>query len=460
VLGTQPEFVLPERLPEELTVTTPEGFAYYALHPMRYADALKEIGTIADAVVIGIRSIGTTLSAVAGAALRKSGETVKRFTVRPEGHPFDRILRWSYKQLALVREASRADAMFVIVDEGPGLSGSSFLSVAEALCDAGVPAGRIVLMPSYSPVTSRLRARDAVRRWSKFRCSPIGDGWRPQGEWMGGGRWRERFIEKKECWPGAWTTMERAKFLSLENQVLWKFEGLGPYGETSRMHARALAESGWSAPVTGVESGFIGYRLLNARRAAPRELDSERIQRIAAYCAFRAVDFACDVTKSEHDDLTAMVKVNFEREFQCSIPSLFSQLEVLRPTLCDAKMSPHEWLQSGGGRLLKLDATAHGDDHFFPGPCDIAWDLAGAIVEWNMDHRAKTLLLREYLKASGDDAAARIDAYVMAYTVFRFAWCKMAAAGMQGTDDEQRLLREYRKYSELAQRRSSVSTMR
>jgi thiamine kinase-like enzyme len=123
-------------------------------------------------------------------------------------------------------------------------------------------------------------------------------------------------------------------------------------------------------------------------------------------------------------------------------------------------MSPHEWLQSGDGRLLKLDATAHGDDHFFPGPCDIAWDLAGAIVEWNMDHRAKTLLLREYLKASGDDAAARIDAYVMAYTVFRFAWCKMAAAGMQGTDDEQRLLREYRKYSELAQRTSSVSTMR
>ena len=61
--------------------------------------------------------------------------------MRPEGHPFDRILRWSDKQLAWFAKASRADAMFVIVDEGPGLSGSSFLSVAEALCDAGVPAG-------------------------------------------------------------------------------------------------------------------------------------------------------------------------------------------------------------------------------------------------------------------------------------------------------------------------------
>ena len=26
----------------------------------------------------------------------------------------------------------------------------------------------------------------------------------------------------------------------------------------------------------------------------------------------------------------------------------------------------------------------HGDDHFFPGPTDIAWDLAGTIVEWEL----------------------------------------------------------------------------
>ena len=169
-------------------------------------------------------------------------------------------------------------------------------------------------------MTSQTAGSRCGTAMGKFRCSPIGDGWRPQGEWMGGGRWRERFIEKKECWPGAWTTMERAKFLSLENQILWKFEGLGPYGETSRMHARALAESGWGAPVTGVESGFIGYRLLNGRRAAPRELDSERIQRIAAYCAFRAVELRkrCDKVRARRFD------DHGESEFRARIPMLDS----------------------------------------------------------------------------------------------------------------------------------------
>src|SRR5215469_7075367 len=47
-----------------LSISSPEGFCYYALHPLDYVDALKEaqIPSLAVAVV-GIRSIGTTLSA-------------------------------------------------------------------------------------------------------------------------------------------------------------------------------------------------------------------------------------------------------------------------------------------------------------------------------------------------------------------------------------------------------------
>ncbi len=42
--------------------------------------------------VLGIRSIGVTLSAVACAALRLRGIECRRFTVRPTGHPYDRKL--------------------------------------------------------------------------------------------------------------------------------------------------------------------------------------------------------------------------------------------------------------------------------------------------------------------------------------------------------------------------------
>ncbi len=46
----------------ELTVSRPEGFAYYALHPLDFADLVSTPGFHAPcAYVVGIRSIGTTL---------------------------------------------------------------------------------------------------------------------------------------------------------------------------------------------------------------------------------------------------------------------------------------------------------------------------------------------------------------------------------------------------------------
>src|SRR5437588_857049 len=48
-------------LPQEAELSAPEGFAYYALHPLAYADVLETLQPLpANIVVIGIRSIGTT----------------------------------------------------------------------------------------------------------------------------------------------------------------------------------------------------------------------------------------------------------------------------------------------------------------------------------------------------------------------------------------------------------------
>src|SRR5579871_206568 len=54
----------------QLSISTPEGFAYYALHPLAYADVMRRIPACDHLLVVGIRSIGTTLSAVAAAAAR------------------------------------------------------------------------------------------------------------------------------------------------------------------------------------------------------------------------------------------------------------------------------------------------------------------------------------------------------------------------------------------------------
>src|ERR1700749_1042144 len=87
-------------IPEQLTISTPEGFAYYALHPLAYADVLDRIPLSAkDLVVVGIRSIGTTLSAMVAAAARLRELQTQRFTIRPLGHPYNRRTEFSPEQI-------------------------------------------------------------------------------------------------------------------------------------------------------------------------------------------------------------------------------------------------------------------------------------------------------------------------------------------------------------------------
>ncbi len=449
---------LPVRLEAEYTIGTPEGFAYYALHPRQYADvafkivrsshtALGKAGA-PSVVVIGIRSIGTTLSAMTSAALRAKGLQVERFTVRPEGHPFDRKVRLTPAQSHTLRTARLQGALFVIVDEGPGLSGSSFLSVGDALLAERVPAEQIVLVPSHAPHLPSLRANNAAVRWQRYQTVTLPEGRTPAGEWVGAGEWRKKTFANESEWPGAWPSMERAKFA--DDRVMWKFEGIGPYGERARSIARALASSGFAPAVVQDERGYVGYELVRGRAARVPDLNPARLQRMAEYCAFRADQCKAEVSLTQQTALATMLRVNYERGFGKKLGISWRTLPVVRPVVCDGKMSPHEWLLREDGRMLKLDATSHGDDHFFPGPCDVAWDLAGAIVEWKMDPATSEEFLRQYAKLSRDAAARRIRNYLLAYAVFRMAWTHTAAAAMNGSAEAMRLEREsedYRAYA-------------
>src|SRR5579885_143983 len=56
-------------LPATVCVSPPEGFTYYAVHPLDYAVAARTLASTRAVAGIGLRSIGTTLSAVVTAAL-------------------------------------------------------------------------------------------------------------------------------------------------------------------------------------------------------------------------------------------------------------------------------------------------------------------------------------------------------------------------------------------------------
>jgi hypothetical protein len=431
---------------EQLYISTPEGFAYYALHPFAYADVMRRIPACGNLLIVGIRSIGTTLSAVAAAAARARGIAAERITVRPQGHPYNRTAEFTSEQLAAVSRAVSVDASFAVVDEGPGLSGSSFLAVAEALERAGASTEKIFLVSAHEPNINALCAENAARRWQRFRCIPAGgEVRRPSeaNEFIGGGRWRSRLYPNESEWPDSWTNFERLKYLSLSGHDecrLFKFAGLGHYGDVVLEREKKVAVAGFGPMPRKESDGFISYPWIVSPKTSGRplsasDLSAQILARLAEYCAFRQRTFAVELS-----NLNALQKMTDHNLQELGL-DLVVELSLEHPVIADGRMQPHEWLLNCDGKLLKTDSGSHGDDHFFPGPTDITWDLAGAIVEWQMNEEQTAQFLNLYHRASEDDASTRIHGFIKAYAVFRLAYCVMAANAMNGSDEQPRLQR-------------------
>ena len=415
--------------PQQLTLSPPEGFCYYALHPLDYADLLSDQNTDAPNVaVLGIRSIGTTLSAIVAAHFKRCGITAERITVRPAGHPFDRSLSFTSKQLVWIGEHTSRSAQFFVVDEGPGLSGSSFLAVANALEAAGVPRHAITLLPSSVPDVDKLIAPNAAARWSRYRTLPLKPTRRiPPGaaEDVSGGAWRTRVFASEVDWPAVWPWTERKKYTSADGRRLFRFIGHGHYGKAELGRSEMLAEHQWGPAISSADDGFGECEWLHGARGFTADRDT--VIDLARYCAFRAEYFAHEPEPQEA--LEDMARINLERALGISVPI---ELPVERAVLADARMMPHEWLRLPDRRLQKFDAVSHGDDHFYPGPTDIAWDLAGAIVEWDLNLESRNLLLSQYQRLTHDPLENRLAHYLIAYSVFRLAYC--VSAGNSAAD--------------------------
>jgi hypothetical protein len=436
-----------QHLPEKVSISAPEGFAYYALDPLAYAAATESIEIGGRPVfVIGLRTIGATLSAVMAAAARRRGGPVERITVRPSGHPFDRRTDFNAEQRRRIVDAASQRALFFIVDEGPGLSGSSLVSVADALSGIGVPRCDVAVFCAHAPDPSLLRSRHAAECWPELRIVTAGQTLQPPPDaaidWSGG-LWRRDLYRDPAQWPAVWPHVERLKFVSRDGARLFKFEGLGPYGEKPLERARAAAEAGWSPALDSADSGFAAYARVDGTPMNHRDLDAAMIDRLARYCDFRQREMRAE-SQGPHA-LAELARVNVWEEFgvECE-PGI---VEIARPVIADARMMPHEWLRDHSGRIWKTDVASHGDDHFYPGATDIAWDLAGAIVEWRMDRSAAEALVERYGALSGDDASRRLSWFVTAYSAFRLGFCRMAAESC--AEERERMTRQADDYAAL-----------
>ena len=430
-------------LPPTVTIRRCEGYAYYALYPEAYLIAGQ--GVSADAVVIGLRSIGTGLAALVAAA--SGADDI--FTVRPVGPPFARTLAVGPALTALVRQA--AERPFVLVDEGPGLSGSSLGGAADWLEAQGVARARIAFAPSHAgdlgvqaSTAHRTRWASATRLAAPFDALFLSDDGLPLTRWfeeltgavsavrdLSGGAWRAM-----SPWLDAPADPGReARKYRIEAErgcFLLKFAGLDERAAGKFARARALHAAGFCAEPLALRHGFLCERWI----AGDPIPDAPMLPTLAAYLGFRAERFAAPASGASLAELVAMARHNLGGSLGSAAAQLAAawtptRLEVLqsqvRPVHVDGRLHRWEWLATSAG-AIKTDAIDHSEAHDLIGCQDIAWDVAGAAVEFDLTAPERVALTRSVM-GGRDEADALVACMTLAYLAFQTGWWSYAPEG-------------------------------
>ena len=474
----------PDRL---LRLKEPEGFAFYTLYPEHYARTAELwLKNHADApskkaVVVGVRSIGTSLSAVVAQVLSRAGWTVRRLTVRPTGHPYRR-------RVELPDKALNGARFGLVVDEGPGRSGSSMAATAQALANAGLESSRIAFMPGHGGDPAAPGSEEVRRWWANTRRyvagpdEPIFDGRslvnalaeRSGGpvvriEDLSAGAWRMAVYSDARAWPAAFPAFERTKLRVVGadgSSVLWKFEGLTGGAEAGASRMTELAERGWTVAPLASALGFVARPWLSGKPLRRESRDEATLVHLGRYIAAAALPpvpesgraAALEVSSGRSPEdrlrlerLREMLYWNVreslgERLAERARALKGPQSEYSGPGYGDGRLGPEEWLRRPDGKLVKVDCVGHRTDHTVIGAQPVAWDLAGAIVEWELEDQAARTLLEAFSAVGGEPpSASALEFYRLAYAAFRLGQCAMCT-GMADPEETLRLERAARFY--------------
>lgn len=442
-----------DRLPRTARRRVSEGYAFYALHPEAYVAAACDFAaSIAPpaAVCVGLRTIGTSLSAVVAATLLERGVPASTCSLRPRGHPFDRraVIDASLER-ALVQQAHGAH--YLIVDEGPGLSGSSFTSAARMLSTLGIPDCQIGFFPGWNADGSTFRSDAARSVWARHRRWIARNPHAPVQVLEGNafvdfsaGAWRERLYSKKSEWPPVQPQHERVKMLVPGRGEIVRFAGLGRYGVTALDRARTLAGEGLGAPPGRLEGGYLRQSFVEGRPCTPADATPEFLECAARHIGFLSRTQRLDGPKA-HDALCEMIETNVrEADDTLRVPPLShygAALSDAPRVAIDGRMLPHEWIRTGDD-YIKTDALDHACDHFFPGAQDPAWDLAALETEFALEPAAAATLLEHYARESRDTRVrARLPFHRIAYAAFQLGYATMASQSLGESPDGRRFER-------------------
>lgn len=287
----------------------------------------------------------------------------------------------------------------------------------------------------------------------------------------GGGLWRRVLYPRRCDWPAVATSFERSKYrcvLPRGGGIVWKFEGLagvpghaGTGAEVAFQRQQARADAGWCAPPLGIACGFIATPWVPGRPLRRADADPELAAAIGRYIGSvagpplppneqsqaiaRLVEMLYWNTREAlGEKAAARARAAFESLDPDCLPPL---------AYGDGRLAPHEWRlaedaasgrapSSPGLALLKTDATGHDLDHTVVGRQSVAWDAAGAVVEWGMDAPCVAALLAALEAACGCRLSSEVLAgYRAAYAAFRIGQCALAQASADDPEEAARLRR-------------------
>lgn len=401
-----------------IRIRTGEGFAHYALYPECYLEAARGSGLAANSCVIGVRSIGIGLGALVAAGLHAA----PAISVRPVGHPFDRKIHADRDLLE--RRVENPAVEFAIVDEGPGLSGSSFASVARWLLEQGVEAGRIHFFPSHEGQPGASASPEIRAIWDRITRHPAShhdillqpNGLRHWVEQKIGpldGDLRDLSYDHASVGPGHAPEdrrFARRKLIGRTAGTRWlvKFAGLGDIGQRKFNDASRLAAAGFGPGTAALCHGFIVQKWIQGRSLDQIRVDRNAfLRRLGDYLAFRT---RCLGPPGPGASLAALREMAMQNAAQALGADTVAWLERrlagldllhdrVRPIRSDNRLHAWEWLATSG-LFVKLDGLDHCEAHDLIGCQDIAWDIAGAIAEHGLDRREVASLCRR-VRASG-----------------------------------------------------------
>jgi hypothetical protein len=454
-------------LPQTISLIAPEGFCYYGLYPECFIEAARQFyfDYQPDKVtVIGLRSIGTPLSALVHQNLEDKKCDCFSFTLRPRGNPFDRYVEIDENLNVIIKKRSKG--YFVIVDEGPGLSGSSICGTIQMLKRFKISDYQIIIFPGWLPDSQKFISAQARELWGNYKKYVINfeDIWLKSNRLgmflkkkiiadLSSGNWKHVLNKNQSASVAVYPNHERRKYLledHAKNKYISKFIGLGKYGNLLLERANYLGNSNKIALVKDYYNGFLVYDFQDG--TIPEKLNEQFIKfTIDYFCLINTIPGQLTVS---FDQIKEMIIVNLSESFSsdivvnCRAVNSISETEYENEVVkIDGHVMPHEWIQKNDGTYSKSDCLEHHCDQFIHGCQNIAWDIAAFCIEFNMSQDLTESYVNMFIEKTGNKLMKKVlPFYRLAYLAFRIGFVTMGMNALKGTDNGLLFSRELDRY--------------